>query len=150
MNEDERGNKLPVSGTDPTSPDPAGQAVPPPGQGWQMPEPKFQKSSGYLPQGYLDKIAPASVPRAVGSGAAAAAPAALPGPVEVEPQPDVMEQIAEPDPVSPGPPAARKRSRGARIALMVLGLLGMVGFIALFLGVVYYLFLAPQGRGTTF
>jgi hypothetical protein len=34
--------------------------------------------------------------------------------------------------------------------MILLGLLAMVAFIAVFLGVIYYLFLAPQGGGSTF
>jgi hypothetical protein len=44
----------------------------------------------------------------------------------------------------------KERSAGARIAMILLGLLAMVAFIAVFLGVIYYLFLAPQSGGSTF
>ena len=75
MNED--APKDPVSEADTTPPNPSNGAVPSPGQGWQMPEPKFQQSSGYLPQGYLDKVA--FSPSAIASPAAPA-PAAAPEP----------------------------------------------------------------------
>ena len=84
---------------------------------------------------------------------AAAAPAAapLPGPeAAVEAQPDLSEQLAEPPaPVIPKR-SVRERSAGARIVMIVLGLLAMVAFIAVFLGVIYYLFLSPQNGGSTF
>ena len=149
MNEDERGNELPISEADTTPPDPTPAAAPPPGRGWQMPEPKFQKSSGYLPQGYLEKLNADKIPQMAGS-AAATAPAAAPEQDDVEPQPDVMDQIAEPVTPDIPRPEPKQRSRGARIALILLGLLGMVAFIAAFLGVIYYLFLLPRNGGSTF
>lgn len=152
MNEDERGNELPISEADTTPPNPANSAVPSPNQGWQMPEPTFQQSSGYLPQGYLDKVVfEAPPPTDVSPAAAgpAAAPAVAPGP-EIEPQPDLTEQLAEPPAPVVANPAVKQRSAGARIAMILLGLLAMVAFIAVFLGVIYYLFLAPQGGETTF
>jgi len=116
-----------------------------------MPEPKFQQTSGYLPEGYLDKIAfEAAPPRDVSP--AAAAPALAPpvsGP-DIEPQPDLAEQLAPPPAPVITKPIVKERSAGARIAMIVLGLLAMVAFIAVFLGVIYYLFLAPQGGETTF
>jgi hypothetical protein len=153
MNEDERSNELPISEADTTPPNPANAAVPSPsGSGWQMPEPKFQQSSGYLPQGYLDKVAFEAPPPSNVSPAAAgpaAAPAASAGP-DVEPQPDLSEQLIQtPEPSVSQPPRA-ERSGAARIALIVLGLLAMIAFIAIFLGAVYYLFLSPQSGNTTF
>ncbi|HEX6278464.1 MAG TPA: hypothetical protein VFZ49_00495 [Pyrinomonadaceae bacterium] len=133
---------------DTTPPDPAPAAVPPPG-GWQMPEPKFQKSSGYLPQGYLDRLNADSVPQ-MGGTAAAAAPAAAPPFDDVEPQPDVLEQIEKPVTTATPPRAQKVRSKGTRIALILLGVLGMIAFITVFLGVIYYLFLLPENGGSTF
>jgi hypothetical protein len=117
-----------------------------------MPEPKFQQSSGYLPQGYLDKVAFEAPPPSDVSPAAAgpaAAPAAASEP-DVEPQPDLTEQLAEPPAPVVAKPVVKERSAGARIAMILLGLLAMVAFIAVFLGVIYYLFLAPQSGGSTF
>lgn len=150
MNENEQGNELPVSEADTTPPNPANNAAPAVGQGWQMPEPKFQQSSGYLPQGYLDKVAFEAPPPAAVS-AAAAAPAVEPEfEPPVEAQPDLSEQLAEPPPPVISKPVAKERSPGARIAMILLGLLAMVAFIAIFLAVIYYLFLSPQSGGTTF
>lgn len=151
MNDDEPGNELPLAEPDTTPPDPPPAAVPPPSGGWQMPEPKFQKSSGYLPQGYLEKLSADAVPQMAGSAAATApAPAAAPVESDVEPQPDVMEQIQDPVLPATPKPALRERSKGTRVALIVLGILGMIGFITVFLGVIYYLFLLPENGGTTF
>jgi len=152
MNEDERSNELPISEADTTPPNPANSAVPSPGQGWQMPEPKFQQTSGYLPEGYLDKIA-FETPPPTDVSPAAAAPALAPAPAsgpDIEPQPDLTEQLAPPPTPVIVKPVVKERSAGARIAMIVLGLLAMVVFIAVFLAVIYYLFLAPQGGETTF
>jgi hypothetical protein len=152
MNEDERSNELPISEADTTPPNPANSAVPSPGIGWQMPEPKFQQTSGYLPEGYLNKIAfEATPPTAVSpvSAAPAIAPSPESGP-DIGPQPDLTEQLAPPPPPVIAKPVVKERSSGARIAMIILGLLAMVAFIAVFLGVIYYLFLAPQGGETTF
>jgi hypothetical protein len=83
MNEDERSNELPTSEADTTPPNPVNSAVPSPGKGWQMPEPKFQQSSGYLPQGYLDKVAFEAPP-----------------PSDVSPQPQVRPPLL-PQPQNP-------------------------------------------------
>ena len=153
MNEDDRGTEHPVSEADTTPPNPSEEngAVPPPSSGWQMPEPKFQQTSGYLPQGYLDKVAFDANPPAQVSPAAASAAAPAPSPEPaVEAQPDLSEQLAAPPTPVVAKPQVKERSTGARVALIILGLLAMVGFIAVFLGVVYYLFLSPQNGGTTF
>ena len=150
MNEDERGDPLPNSELDTTVPNPSA-AVPPPAGGWQMPEPKFQQTSGYLPQGYIDNVAFAA--NAPAPGAAAVAPAMAPAfspDADVEPQPDLAEQLAEHSPPAPVPAPVNQRSSGARIVMIVLGLLGMVAFLAVFLGVIYYLFLAPRDAGSGF
>lgn len=151
MNDDERGDELPISEADTTPPNPADAAVPSPDPGWQMPAPKFQQSSGYLPQGYLENLGFEAPPQADGSGAAAAPATEPPAPaVDVEPQPDLTEQLPE-EPVATAPtPAAKVRSTGGRIVMIVLGLLAMAAFIAVFLVVVYYLFLAPPNGGSTF
>jgi hypothetical protein len=147
MNDDRSGGAAPASEADtiqPNAPENKG--------GWQMPEPKFQQTSGYLPQGYLEKVGMDG-----GFAGDEAVPAAEPAGGEplirgdIEPQPDISEQLeAGPTVSTPAAPAVRQRSTGARVAMIVLGILGMVLFIAVFLGVVYYLFISPQDGGSTF
>ncbi|MDI1242775.1 MAG: hypothetical protein PSX80_12740 [bacterium] len=152
MNDDQPSNELPISEVDTTPPNPANSPVPSPGAGWQMPAPKFQQTSGYLPEGYLDKIAFEAAPPPEVSPAAAA-PALAPSPAsrpDIEPQPDLTEQLAPPPPPVTTTPVLKERSAGTRIALIILGLVAMVAFIAVFLAVIYYLFLMPQGGETTF
>ena len=149
MNEDERSNELPTSEADTTPPNPTNSPVPSPGAGWQMPEPKFQQSSGYLPQGYLEKAA-FEAPPPTNVSPAAAGPAAAPAvgsEPEIEPQPDLNEQLEPPPAPVITKPVVQERSAGARVAMILLGLLAMVAFIAVFLGVVYYFFLMPQTDG---
>lgn len=152
MNQDERSNELPISEADTTPPNPANSAVPSPGGGWQMPEPKFQQTSGYLPEGYLGKVAFEAAPP-TDISPAAAAPALTSSPAsgsDIGPQPDLTEQLAPPPTPLITKPVVKERSAGARIAMILLGLLAMVAFIAVFLGLIYYLFLMPQGAETTF
>ncbi|MBA2379176.1 MAG: hypothetical protein H0V76_06350 [Blastocatellia bacterium] len=56
MNDDGLGNpnNAPDPELDTTPPNPGAQLQ---NTGWQMPDPVFQQSSGYLPQGYLEQIA---------------------------------------------------------------------------------------------
>ena len=150
MNDDQNGG-VPPDGT--PRPDNAADKL----HGWQMPEPKFQQSSGYLPQGYLEqaglaaKAAPAAAPSPVTAPdmeVPLSAIGAEPTPEPVGPQPDL--EISE-APVAPAPAPARpadQRSTGARAAMVLLGVAGMIAFIAIFLAVVYYLFLRPaDGSG---
>jgi hypothetical protein len=151
MNEDAQKPDVPVSDADTTPPNPANGAVPSRGQGWQMPEPKFQQTSGYLPQGYLEKVVfDAKPPTQVSPAAAAPAAAPVAEGSAVEAQPDLTEQLAEPTAPIVAPPKVKEKSKGARIAMILLGLLGMVAFLVLFLGVIYYLFLSQRGDGSTF
>lgn len=150
MNDVDPKDEQPDPELDTTAPNPADAG--PPSDGWQMPEPKFQKSSGYLPQGYIDQLGlgePGSP--AVPAQATAEAPPAEPAepPIDIEPQPDLAEQL-EAEPVAAPPIPVKNRSSGSRIVMLVLGLLGMVLFIAAFLALVYFLFLAPQSGGSQF
>lgn len=151
MNEDGQGNELPITEADTTPPNPASGAAPA-RSGWQMPEPKFQKSSGYLPQGYVDQLALENF-----AAAAAEPPSGEPAPPSdasaealVEPQPDLSEQLEIPTVPAAKAVPVKQRSTGARIAMIILGLLGMVLFISVFLGLIYYLFLMPRGGNGQF
>lgn len=141
--------------TEPNPVEPQAIEPPPPqtADGWQMPEPKFQQSSGYLPQGYIDQLG-------IGEPglAAVAAPAVDEAPqeaeevapaLEVEPQPDISELEIEPV-VAAAPVAAKPRGSGSRVVMLLLGLIGMVLFLAAFLALVYFLFLAPADGGSQF
>lgn len=152
MNEDGQGNELPITDADTTPPNPAAGASSPARSGWQMPEPKFQKSSGYLPQGYVDEVALENFAAAAAESSSGTPPpesVAEPEPL-VEPQPDLSEQLEIPAVPAAKAVPAKQRSTGARIAMIILGLLGMVVFISVFLGLVYYLFLMPRGGNGQF
>ena len=145
MNDEEKIDQLSITEADTTPPNPANAAAAPAG-GWQMPEPKFQQSSGYLPQGYLDQV------NIVGNSAAATAPAATPEPAvlpDVEPQPDLAEQL-DTEPVPVARPAVTQPGNRVRVAMIVFGILGMIAFLVIFLGAIYYLFLARGGEGSQF
>ncbi len=152
--------------------------------GWQMPQPVFRQSSGYLPEGYLDQIAEfeaaaEAVTDQPNSDSPAAASAAAPVPTsewsepddvpapppddderlvvdedftpipiddsaDVEPQPDVSEEIAVDNLAAAGAVPAPDRSGAARvIAFLLFALVFLVIALAI-IGVAYYLFLADS------
>ena len=81
---------------------------------WKMPEPIFKRTSGRLPKGY-EKQYSASIEESEGS-----------------PLPEVTAHAAvEPEPKNPT----------VKLILVLLGIMAMIAFIAVFLTVVYFLFL---------
>lgn len=145
--------------TEPNAPEPVTREVPAavPGK-WQMPKPKFQQTSGYLPQGYLKDIQP-SGPRAhAGSEDTTqeqapfvpqppARDAAVP---DVEPQPDLTEQLIPEEPSAEIGKNEAPVKKGLRFRTVVLGLIGMVIILAAFLVTVYFVFLAKPSGGNNF
>lgn len=128
---------------------------------WQMPKPKFQQTSGYLPQGYLKDIDPAAAAAAAPAGsedttqeqapyAAAAAVGDGSAPPAIEPQPDLADQLVPDEPASmiAGSPMPAKGGSGG--VMIVLGLIGILLFVAVFLAAVYFLFLANPSGGSIF
>lgn len=161
------GDNRPEEDLDTTAPNPP--AAEQTAGGWAMPEPKFQQSSGYLPQGYIDQItANMPSPEADADGQAESTPPAPPEEVraeafapaepaaaqafdeEVEPQPDLNEQLEEePAPFTPAP-VVKDAGSGRSVVMVVLGLVAMVLFIVAFLAVIYFLFIAPSGGESQF
>jgi hypothetical protein len=84
---------------------------------WKMPDPVFRKTSGRLPKNfereYFAEPDTQDSPKPPTSG--------------------VVDPAAEPEPTP--------RSPALKIVLLVLGLLAMITFIAVFLSVVYFMFL---------
>ena len=149
MNDDRPGGVPPASEADTVQPTAAAAAENKNG-GWRMPEPKFQQTSGYLPQGYPGKVGLDGTAVTATASPITSPVLAVPAApdVEVEPQPDIAEQLQAGPAATPT--AVKERSTGVRVALVVLGVLGMIVFIAVFLAVVYYLFINPQNGGSTF
>lgn len=119
--------------------------------GWQMPKPVFQQSSGYLPQGYIEQFG-SEIPRSTEPSPAAPeqAPSEAPLTVEnIEPQPDITEQLEPPAPTSDVRTQPKKSGSG-KVVLLVLGILAMIAFLFGFLALVYFLFLAPSGSSSGF
>src|SRR5258708_17832697 len=123
---------------------------------WEMPTPVFQQSSGYLPQGFEKRfpvpdpqadvptdepVAEVPVANAPTGTAAPAAPALeTSGSPNVQPQPDLTDDLA----VDAAPvltvPEKKKRSPVVRVILALLGIAAMIVFAIVFLAVIYYLF----------
>ena len=127
--------------------------------GWQMPDPVFRQTSGYLPQGFekrfpvMDPQADISTEEPVadtplaqpGLQSTGAAPATAPAigiseSPDVQPQPELADVLIPDEPQGAAGPAVKKRSAAASIALTLLGILAMIAFAIGFLIIVWYLF----------
>lgn len=111
---------------------------------WQMPQPVFRQTSGYLPQGFEKKfgtLQPASVPTP--PPADDPAPTQDPIAAAVEPQPFISEEFSSVAsvPAEPAKPAGRS---ALRLALIILGLVAMLAFAVGFIVTVYFLFVASR------
>lgn len=161
------GDNRPDEELDTTAPNPP--ATEKPAGGWAMPEPTFQQTSGYLPQGYVEQVglnmssAPTGGDEAVSFEpeppaeirAEAFAAAVNPDEViiedDVEPQPDLIAQLEEePEAFAPAATAIKDNGSGRSVVMLVLGLIAMVLFIVAFLAVIYFLFIVPSGGGSQF
>jgi hypothetical protein len=120
---------------------------------WQMPKPKFQQSSGYLPQGYVKQAeaaasgpAPASEPDPTPAVSASSDGAAVP---LVEPQPDLTQLIVDdPAPETTAAPAQQKGSSAFPFVILIL--LAAIVLLVVLLAVVYFVFLANPTSGNNF
>jgi hypothetical protein len=147
MSEEERDNAKPADQVRRTTQEHA--LVEKPGGEWQMPDPVYRQTSGYLPQGFEKQFlqaqaadpatAPAAVQPVAPQTSTAAAPAAA-----VEPQPDLIEILAAEPPIAPV--IARPGRSRLAIVLIIIGLVVMAAVILGFLLVVYYLFLAAPAE----
>lgn len=125
------------------------------GSQWKMPEPKFQQTSGYLPQGYLKEMEAAAAASKTSSDpdiaeeqpVAVAQSAASQSVPDIEPQPDLAEQLIVEDTAPKEVPAVAPSSSGGRAIGIVIGLLIILALAAAFLAAVYYLFLAKPAEG---
>lgn len=150
-------SEQPIADEHTTAPNPPQQdlGVPPK---WEMPKPVFQKTSGYLPQGYvtdmkeearanpdneettLEQPVAALLPTAVPDLSAvnlSAAPTAAPA---VEPQPELPEELLADEPATETAPEPPEKSGGVRTSMIVLGLIAILAFLGVFLFVIVYLF----------
>ena len=84
---------------------------------WKMPDPVFRKTSGRLPKNFEREYFAEPV-------------------TQESPKPDASDVV---DPAPHSEPAPK--SSTLKIILVVLGLLAMIAFIAVFLSVVYFMFL---------
>lgn len=138
-------------------------AEPPPADGkWQMPKPKIQQTSGYLPQGYLKDMAAADASKAAAGSEdmkqeqpAFAASAsihndAVSGPVDIEPQPDVEQFVDENPPEQAVAHSSAAAAKKSPFPMILAGLVGILLFLVVFLGLVYYFFLSKPAGGNNF
>lgn len=145
---------------------------------WQMPEPVFRQTSGYLPQGF-EKRFPTHPPAAPSEGdgvsaqpgeasaevpfdgnitmvnAASARPAAPPPQIQaIEPQPDFPDTLTDFNDTIPqaaaAPSDARKKRSALRTVLILLGVGAVIAFLIVFLIAIYFLFLLPSSEAGNF
>lgn len=130
---------------------------------WQMPKPKIQQTSGYLPQGYLkDMEAAAEASKAAAgsedttqeqpafAGSASIHDDAVSGPVDIEPQPDVEQFVDENPPNRAIAHSSASAAKKSPFPMILAGLVGILLFIVVFLGLVYYFFLSKPAGGNNF
>lgn len=159
MNDEKEPGNEPANGAPNTSETLEVPTEKPPGV-WEMPQPVFRQSSGYLPQGFEKRFplpdpqadVPTEEPVADVSVAGAPAQAAAASPAtahaleisenpDIQPQPDVSEEFTLDEALGATVQEKKKRSPAVRIALTLLGILAMIAFAIVFLAVIYYLFL---------
>ena len=94
---------------------------------WKMPEPVFRRTSGKLPGAFEREVAKASAES------------------ETTPsdEPDVTQDEI-PQGYSELEPAAGPKNSVVKLILVLLGLAAMVGFLIVFLTVIYFLFLRSE------
>ena len=128
---------------------------------WEMPEPVFRQTSGYLPQGFVKQIEDAAalapneetIDANAGPGegpnlSSSNAPVTpLPVP-KIKQQPHVSDQSSVKD-LTPGAALAPVKSGELRMLLIILGLLAVAVFISAFL-IFVYRFLAEPGETNNF
>lgn len=130
--------------TTPPNPQPANGK-----SGWTMPEPVFRKTSGYLPQGFEKRFAQDELKAADDKDTTAEMPAPDLDAV-IEPQPDIGEPADDPLSAEHAQATAAvpaKRS-GAKLLLIVLGLLLALGLIVVLIAAVYLFYLMPNSDAT--
>jgi hypothetical protein len=148
--------------TEPNAPVTAADTkVAPAGGNWQMPKPKFQQTSGYLPQGYLKDMNQAAAAAKSNQGsedttqeqpsfAATAGSTEAPSPAvppAIEPQPDLSEQLIPEEPVVENTAPQARTSSGASFPLIALGIIGLLIFAVIFIVAVYFLYIRQPGAG---
>lgn len=128
---------------------------------WQMPEPVFRQSSGSLPQGFQkqftgnenetrepDPVVASADSNGAGT-ASEAAPAGPPPPAsEIQPQPDIIEDVLR-EPAAAQDATGTEKSRGMKLFLAVIGILAMVAFAVGFIALIYYLFFYHPGESNS-
>ena len=129
---------------------------------WEMPEPVFQQTSGYLPQGFVKQVENAGMSfvqeenqTAPSPQPVAPQPPAIPTTptvpvVAIEPQPDISEQFTIDEFAAEPQVVAKPKSGAFRIALFVFGLVAIFVVIAVFLAAIYFLFLKTPGSSSNF
>jgi hypothetical protein len=164
MNEEELEHQTAESddlNTTPPNPAPAAEPSTPGSSrsgSWSMPEPVFRQSSGYLPQGFEKRfeaatsnqtdqppsVAPNSPPEDMLLPSASASdelPVPEPAVIEVEPQPDLTDELIIDEPSLGAAARTKKSGGGIRLFMIFLGILAIGVLLAVLVAVAYFLLL---------
>ena len=126
---------------------------------WEMPKPVFQKTSGYLPQGFVKEFESAADGQSTSDELPSRPPAKEPDlsvinlsepSATVEPQPDLSEQLIPDEHEMETKPELVAKNEGIKTSMIVLGLIAILAFVTVFLIVIYYLFLREPGGANNF
>ncbi len=140
--------------TEPNAPAAAATEPQVPSGKWQMPKPKFQQTSGYLPQGYVKQSgaepeAPQQPTQQPAPPASATPAPAISEATAVEPQPDLMQLIPD-EPVPENlPSTAPAKSSSPLPFLAVLLVVGAV-LVVIVLLVIYIVFFSNSSGSSIF
>ena len=105
------------------------------GEKWTMPEPVFRQTSGYLPQGFEKRFPGTSTEEATPAGDAPESQ--VPEASDIRPQPDISEEFARP-PIAAD--SVEVKRPAVRVTFIVLAVIVMLAFAAIFLTAIYLLF----------
>ncbi len=132
--------------------------------GWQMPDPVFRQTSGYLPEGFEKQFGMAEQAQPVGQATSEAPPsqaieptepaepevdvsAPAPAAIAIEPQPDVIAELELGEDVPAAASSIKKKSTFGRILLTIFALVVVAALTIIFALVVWYL-LTPLPEST--
>lgn len=147
--------------TEPNAPQATVPTAPPAGDGkWQMPKPKFQQTSGYLPEGYLKNMQATAAAARPGNEnttqeqvkfipEAPDQPSAAPPPA-IEPQPDLSDVLIPDEPAAEMVEGKNRIKARSAFPMIALGLIGILIFVAVFLAAVWFLLLSEPARNNIF
>lgn len=117
--------------------------------GWKMPEPVFRKTSGYLPQGFEKRYSQEESRSSADDSESTADMTAPDLSADIEPQPEISEVPNMTVSAASAAVAAAPRKRsGAKLVLLVFGLILALGLLVVAAAVFYLFYILPTPDAT--